>query len=116
VNAKQLPDADDFRALSNDVRKRRESAKPPAVQSIPMTPEHVPYGCGPGVAVAEGTPQDGVRSVLMREIAKLDQELWVMICQAHIHPRRTPDDYTKLGRLAQGIADRAHLISGKVNV
>jgi len=109
MNANQLPDADDFRALSDDMRRRQYANRLPE-----MKPEHVASGCGPGVAVTEDTPQHGVRSVLMREVAKLDTELWVMICKAQIHMRRTAEDYASLGRLAQQIADRAHLLSGKV--
>lgn len=105
----ELHDADDFRALSNDVRKRRELNKLPEMKT-----EHVVSGCGPGLSVAADTPQDGVRSKLNREVPALDTELWTWICRAHIHPRRTADDYRELGKLAQKIADRAHLLSGKV--
>lgn len=138
MNANQLPDADDFSALSEDIRKRRYAARLPELKAETVTPEHVEEdalgtfattqavpaagndvwvqpssGCGPGLPVAADTPQHGVRSVLMRERAKLEAELWDMLGRAYIQPRRTPEDYKAIAWLAQGIADRAHLIAGK---
>lgn len=109
MNANQLPDADDFRALSDDVRKRRERNRLPE-----MKPEHVISGCGPGIAQPADTPQHGVRSVLMRERAKMESELWDMLAKLYIQPRRTSEDFRTIARLAQGVADRAHLLAGMV--
>lgn len=80
-----LHEASDFAALSSDIRKRREAARLPEIQSETVTPEHVVSGCGPGPSVAEGTPQDGVRSKLSRAVVALDVELWTWICHMHIH-------------------------------
>lgn len=71
-------------------------------------------GCGPGPAVAADTPQEGVRSVLTRETVEMDSRLWTLICQAHIAPRRTVEDYRQLRRKLQAAADLAGTLEGKV--
>lgn len=105
--ATQHRTADDFHTLADDLRKRAEAHRLPVIESVP-------YGCGPGLPVVADTPQEGVRSVLTRDIVEMDSRLWTLICQAHIAPRRDANDYRELQRKLQQAADLAGTLSGRV--